>query len=120
MNWRTHPDCPQSGRILCSVEDVPDEGGFEVSFGAGKEPFRVLLLRQGDKVWAYLNSCPHFSLPLNFNPQTFVTLDGLVMCAHHTAFFKFEDGDCVDGPCAGTGLTAIPIERRGSEVFLSS
>ena len=116
MSWRVHPDCPKTGSPLCRLADIPDEGGFEVTFGEGKENFRILLLRQGEKFWCYLNNCPHFSLPLNYHPQTFVTLDGLIMCAHHTAFFKFEDGGCVDGPCSGTGLTALPARLIGSQI----
>jgi len=102
------------------MEEIPEGGGREVDFGAGKENFKVLLLRQGDRVWAYQNLCPHFSLPLNFHPQTFVTLDDLVMCSHHTAFFRFEDGACVDGPCGNVGLTALPFHRRGDALLFGT
>jgi len=120
MNWRLHPACPPDGAVLCSVDDVPDEGGHEVSFGDARQPLRLLLLRRGQQVWGYENVCPHFSLPLNFDPQTFVTLDGLVMCAHHTAFFRFEDGHCVDGPCAGAGLTPVQLRCEGGRVRLAA
>jgi nitrite reductase/ring-hydroxylating ferredoxin subunit len=116
--WCDHPACPPSGTVLCDVSDVPDEGGREIVFGTDREPLRILLLRQGAAVWGYENNCPHFSLPLNFDPQVFVTLDGMVMCAHHTAFFKFEDGSCVDGPCAGAGLTPIAVQCRDGQVVL--
>jgi nitrite reductase/ring-hydroxylating ferredoxin subunit len=116
MTWREHPSCPAPGQVLCDVADIPDDGGHEVTFGPEREPLRLLLLRQGQQVWAYENNCPHFSLPLNFEPQVFVTIDGLVMCAHHTAFFKFEDGSCVEGPCGGTGLTAVTVHCRAGRV----
>lgn len=119
MGWREHPACPAPGTPLCAIGDIPDEGGYELTFGE-REPLRLLLLRQGQRVWAYENVCPHFSLPLNYDPQTFVTLDGLIMCAHHTAFFKFDDGSCVDGPCAGAGLTAVPVECREGQVTMAS
>lgn len=106
--------------MLRNEDDIPNDGGREVTFGSGLEPLRLLLLRQGERVWAYENVCPHFSLPLNFDPQVFVTLDGLVMCAHHTAFFKFEDGSCVDGPCAGTGLSPIVVHCRDGRVVLGT
>jgi nitrite reductase/ring-hydroxylating ferredoxin subunit len=105
MHWREHPSCPPDGAELCRLADVPDEGGYEIAFGG--------------QVWAYENCCPHFSLPLNFDPQTFVTLDGLVMCAHHTAFFRFDDGKCVDGPCTGAGLPPIPVHCDDGTVRLS-
>lgn len=118
MSWRDHPACPVKGTVLCDVSEIPDEGGREVSFGSEREPLRFLLLRQGSAVWGYENVCPHFSLPLNFDPQVFVTLDGVIMCAHHTAFFKFDDGSCIDGPCAGSGLTPVPVHCRGGQVVL--
>lgn len=120
MNWNEHPDCPAGGTRLCGLGDIPEQGGFEVQFGEGKENFRVLLLRQGERVWCYLNFCPHFSIPLNYQPQTFLTLDDMVVCAHHTAFFRIEDGACVDGPCAGNGLVALPFYIEGPAVHFGA
>ncbi len=120
VNWQQHPDCPAEGTRLCTIDEIPDQGGHEVSCGDGRENFRVLLLRQGEQVWSYVNFCPHFSLPLNYEPQTFVTLDGLIMCAHHTAFFNFNDGRCVDGPCIGDGLVALPVHVDGNMVYFGA
>jgi nitrite reductase/ring-hydroxylating ferredoxin subunit len=112
MTWRQLPFAPAPGTPLCRLDEIADGSGLEVTFGAGSEPFRVLLLRRGDTVWAYLNRCPHFSLPLNYEPQQFVTLDAeVIMCAHHAAFFRFDDGVCFDGPCMGASLEAIPLQR---------
>ena len=117
MSWQRNPNRPGSGVRLCALSDVVDQGGFEVVFGEGEQAFRILLLRSGQKVWSYINNCPHFSLPLNFQPQTFVTFEDMVVCAHHTAFFKFNDGSCTDGPCAGTGLAPVPSYQKDGEVF---
>jgi nitrite reductase/ring-hydroxylating ferredoxin subunit len=120
LSWQDHPDCPANGARLCRVEEIPDQSGWEVCFGSGKENFKILLLRQGQLVWSYLNFCPHFSLPLNYQPQTFVTLDGLIMCAHHTAFFNFDDGRCVDGPCVGDGLIPLPCFIQEGVVYFGA
>ena len=120
MSWIEHRDCPRPGTRLCALSDIPDQGGFEVAFGEGDENFRILLLRRGDRFWTYLNNCPHFSLPLNYHPQTFVVMDAMVVCAHHTAFFNFDDGACVDGPCAGTGLTPLPTTFFGGEIYFGA
>lgn len=117
MTWKNHPKCPENGANLCPLGDVPDGGGYEVSFGQGEGSLKLLLLRQGEKCWCYLNNCPHFSLPLNYQPQTFVVMDNMVICAHHTAFFNFENGACVDGPCAGTGLTPVPVFQVDGEIY---
>lgn len=115
--WRDAPFAPASGTFLCFAEEIPEVGGWEVTFGHGKETFRILLMRKSGQVRAYRNLCPHFSLPLNYNPQEFITTeDDLVMCAHHTAFFRIADGVCVDGPCEGTHLESIPISSEGGEI----
>jgi nitrite reductase/ring-hydroxylating ferredoxin subunit len=116
-DWRDLPFAPQPGTSLCRIDEVPDGGGKEIAFGAGREAFRVLLLRRGEHVWAYLNICPHFSIPLNYEPDKFLTFDGeILMCAHHTAFFHFDDGHCFDGPCAGSNLHALPVSREGASI----
>jgi nitrite reductase/ring-hydroxylating ferredoxin subunit len=117
IDWRDLPNAPPPGTALGEVADIPDGSGLERTFGTTREPFRVLLLRRQDRVWAYHNCCPHFSLPLNYEPQTFITLDAeIIMCAHHAAFFRFDDGACVDGPCTGTALRPIPLVRVGSRL----
>ncbi|WP_343049948.1 Rieske (2Fe-2S) protein [Burkholderia guangdongensis] len=78
----------------------------------------IVIVRRGDDAWAYRNVCPHFSIPLNYEPDTFWAYDAQwLMCAHHSAMFRFEDGMCVDGPCEGAALTAIPVRIVDRKVF---
>ena len=89
---------------LCPLDDIADGGsaGFEI---AGK---LVMAIRQGDRVFAYVNSCPHVGTPLDMWPGRFLTRDGeYILCATHGALFRIEDGHCVAGPCVGRGLTPI-------------
>jgi nitrite reductase/ring-hydroxylating ferredoxin subunit len=77
----------------------------------------VILLRRGKDVWAYVNRCPHFSQPLDFEPGEFATYDAqILMCAHHSAMFRFEDGVCVEGPCLGHRLDPVEVEVAGENV----
>ena len=90
-------------------------------FGPAHERLGILLLRRGNEVWGYVNQCPHFSIPLNYEPGVFWTYDGeILMCAHHRAMFRFEDGACFDGPCQGRRLTAIPIKVDRDKVYWSA
>jgi nitrite reductase/ring-hydroxylating ferredoxin subunit len=41
----------------------------------------------------------------------------LLMCAHHSAMFRFEDGLCIDGPCQGAALMAVAIRIEHGQVF---
>ncbi|MBP0595454.1 Rieske (2Fe-2S) protein [Paraburkholderia sp. LEh10] len=98
----------------CLLDDIPDGGGKAVA-EAG-----IVVLRRGDHAWAYRNLCPHFSIPLNYEPDTFWTYEGEhLMCAHHSAMFRFEDGMCVDGPCVGAALTRVPVRVEQRVVVVS-
>ncbi len=119
-DWRDLPSAPTPGTALCALEEITEGGGKEVVFGTGQEAFRVLLLRTGTGVVAYHNCCPHFSLPLNYEPDIFHVFDGdNLMCAHHTAMFKIATGECFDGPCAGAKLTAIPVAVACGKVVIT-
>ena len=112
-----HPYAPASGTSLCAVDDIPDGGGYECGFGPDHDRFLILLLRRGQQVWGYVNRCPHFSIPLSYEPGVLWTYDSeIVMCAHHSAMFRFEDGVCFDGPCAGQHLMRVPVVVKGGWV----
>lgn len=99
--------------------DIPEGQGKELVFGAGKRAFRMFLVRRGRAVWAYVNACPHFQIPLNHR-DTFVNPSAtLIRCASHYALFRFEDGHCVDGPCTGDSLEAIPISVDGDAIRIA-
>jgi len=119
-DWHTLPFAPASGARLCSAAEVPDGQGREIVFGEGKDAFRVVVFRTGEKVIAYHNCCPHFSLPLNYEPDKFHVFDGdVLMCAHHVAMFRLEDGECFDGPCQGSRLTSIAIRNRNGQLSVA-
>jgi nitrite reductase/ring-hydroxylating ferredoxin subunit len=118
-SWRDHPNAPAPGSVLCAVEAIPDGSGYEVIYGEGPRKLRLVAFRDGAAVWAYVNSCPHFSLPLNARPQTFLISErNQVMCAFHCAIFRFDDGACIDGPAVGMGLEAVPVAVKGDQVVI--
>lgn len=107
----------QQHGYLCSLDDVPDGGAVEIKAEEASEA-GIVMLRRGDQAWAYRNVCPHFSIPLNYEPNTFWAYDAeLLMCAHHSAMFRFEDGHCIDGPCEGAALTPVPIRIEQRKIF---
>jgi len=120
-DWRALPHAPAGGTRLCAADDVSEGLGKEIVFGEGKDAFRIVLFRVGERVLAYHNCCPHFSLPLNYEPDLFHLLDGgILMCAHHTAMFRIEDGACIDGPCTGASLTPIALRLAPSGWCIAS
>jgi len=111
---------PPAGLSLCEVAAVPDGGCFGYRFADGERP-GVMICRSGEQVWAYLNICPHLSLPLDSRPGVFM-MDGTeeVMCGFHCAVFRFSDGRCVRGPASPLHLDAIPIEIVDGRVVVKA
>ena len=104
------------GHVLCAIDDIPDPGGKGFTL-AGRPPFFVV--RTGDRVRGYLNTCPHQGTPLDWKPDTFLSYDkSLIQCSTHWARFRIEDGECVAGPCLGKSLGTIAIRNHGGTVVL--
>ncbi|QKH37980.1 Rieske 2Fe-2S domain-containing protein [Achromobacter pestifer] len=103
-----------AGAALCRIEDIPDGGSLSVQIDA--QP--VILLRRGMTVWGYLNRCPHFSVTLDAAHGAVLTYEAQVlMCAHHSALFRFEDGLCIEGPCQGAALDPQPLRVAAGQVY---
>ncbi len=72
----------------------------------------VILIRDkdADTIKAYVNNCPHQQVPLNEAYKVDVNpFAKTLKCSVHDAWFKVEDGECVDGPCLGDHLQPFPI-----------
>ncbi len=106
--------------VLCALNDLADPGskGFAVATPRGAR--EIFVVRRGDAVYGYENSCPHTGVPLDWMPDQFLNLEGdMIQCSTHHALFRIEDGACVAGPCAGRGLQVVGVEVRGGQVVLT-
>lgn len=94
---------------MCKLEELPDGGSR--GFGPAPGGFTGLFaVRRGERVFVYVNSCPHIGLPLNWNPDKFLSVDGNhIICANHGAEFTIEAGLCVRGPCDGRSLESVAV-----------
>lgn len=101
-------NAPAPGTPLCTLEELPDGAGRVFSGDAGGQSCGIIVLRRADAVTAFVNSCPHFQIPLDHNANL-TTLREFVICSHHDAAFRMSDGYCVEGPCEGAALTPVPI-----------
>jgi nitrite reductase/ring-hydroxylating ferredoxin subunit len=109
---------PQSMRLLCRVEDIPDGGsrGFAPAPGGFTGLFAI---RHGERVLIYVNACPHLGVSLDWAPDRFLSADGSrIVCATHGAEFAITDGICLRGPCFGDRLEAVPAEIRDGAVLV--
>lgn len=106
--------------VLCRLDDIPDGGsnGFVAAIPDGTR-HAILAVRQGKRVFAYVNSCPHIGAPLDFLPGRFLNVDGtMILCSTHGALFRIKDGFCVRGPCAGKSLAPIPTIVEDGTVLM--
>jgi nitrite reductase/ring-hydroxylating ferredoxin subunit len=104
---------------VAMLADIPDPGAREFDIGADESRVSGFVVRKNDRVFAYLNTCPHAGRPLNWGPDRFLTRDnGLIMCAGHGALFEIESGLCVAGACLGASLTSLDVEISNGRVLV--
>lgn len=106
---------------LIAIEDIDDGGLAEVEACVDGEPASLILYRDGDRVRAWHNICPHAGRRLDWAPGRFLRgADGALVCAAHGASFDLADGRCVGGPCRGAALSPVAVGVRAGEVHLDA
>lgn len=71
----------------------------------------VVLIKFDDEVKAYVNNCPHQDVPLNEAYKIDVNpFEKTMKCSVHDAFFRIEDGLCVEGPCWDDSLQTLNVQ----------
>jgi nitrite reductase/ring-hydroxylating ferredoxin subunit len=108
-----------AARAICAVDDIPDGGsnGFFEETRDGR--LLYLAVRQGARVFVYVNACPHTGMPLDFKPGQFLNAERtLIQCSTHGAEFRIEDGFCISGPCEGDRLIPVASEIREGRVYV--
>jgi nitrite reductase/ring-hydroxylating ferredoxin subunit len=82
-------------------------------------PFPIVITRQGGKVYAYVNRCPHQDTRLDFEPKQFLDSSfRYLLCGKHGALFDIPTGHCNDGPCKGERLEAVDVIVDQEEVCI--
>ena len=101
---------------LCTLNSIPDgtARGFELD---PETP--ILVVRQGDRAYAYINRCPHVGVQLNWLPDEFMSLDhAYLQCSMHGAQFSVKDGFCLYGPCLGRSLEPLPLRIEQGRITI--
>jgi nitrite reductase/ring-hydroxylating ferredoxin subunit len=107
-------------RVVCRLSELEPQGARGFVIGGGDWPLRGFVVRAGERVFGYVNRCPHAGHPLNLLPDRFLTPDGaLIVCSAHGAVFEKAGGTCLAGPCPGKSLTRVPLEVRCGFVMLA-
>jgi nitrite reductase (NADH) small subunit len=116
-------------RQLVGVRDLDAEGRCIATY-RGRE---LGVFRVGEEYYAYENRCPHAGGPVcqgRIMPRVEAVLDGdryvveerfveaepRIACPWHGWEFDLVTGRSVSDP--GRGLRAIPLERRGDDLYV--
>jgi nitrite reductase/ring-hydroxylating ferredoxin subunit len=106
-------------KTLCRLNDLPDGGASALDLGTEAQPDPVIVLRQGDRVFAYRNECPHTGRRLDWAPGKFLIDGNQLICAAHGACFYIESGRCFAGPARGDALASVAVEVVDGDVILA-
>ena len=112
---------PQSLAAICS-SDALTAGGLGVRFEVADESdtWPAFVVRHSQGLAAYINRCAHLALELDWNQGLFFDVDQRhLICATHGALYTTATGECVGGPCNGSGLAVLQVIETEGTVYLS-
>lgn len=105
-----NPARPAAGTPLCRLDEIADPGAKDFRFRDDDRLFAGFVVRRGDRVFGYVDSCPHNGWPLGGPTGRLLTREhDLILCSGHGALFRIDDGVCTSGPCAGQRLGAWAV-----------
>ena len=105
---------------LCRLDALDATGSLGLTVDLGDGPEEIFVVRRGDVVRAYRNSCPHTGGPLEWLDDRFLDDESeYIVCATHGALFRIEDGYCFAGPCKRQSLSIVPVRVEGDRVVLA-
>ena len=108
---------PAIPSALIAFNAIPDGGFAEVEAVVdGNDAESLLLHRDGDRVRAWLNICPHAGRRLDWAPGQFLkTKEGLLVCAAHGASFELDGGTSFDATLCLQHVGSMPQGSGGGQ-----
>ena len=110
-----------AGVRLGPLEQIADGAArnFVLQLRAGR--FHGFVVRRGERVFGYVDRCPHMGLPLAQALDAYLTADrSLIACSWHGALFDPETGECRGGPCPGQSLTPWPVQVEDGSIVTAA
>jgi nitrite reductase/ring-hydroxylating ferredoxin subunit len=105
----TQPAAPAAlGVRVSNVTTLAHGQSLRFEFQRGKLKEEGFVLRWGDDLYAFANSCPHWSIDLDYGSGEFYDLElDRIVCRTHGALFHPQTGFCEWGPCSGRSLGTL-------------
>jgi nitrite reductase/ring-hydroxylating ferredoxin subunit len=110
---------------ICSMSDIPSQKarGFHlirIAEDGAHQPWPIIVVRWGRRVFGYLNKCPHDGVNLDWERNQFLDPNGVrLMCGKHGAVFDIGTGICADGPCKGRSLTPVALTILDDDICVT-
>jgi nitrite reductase/ring-hydroxylating ferredoxin subunit len=112
----------QSSQQTVRVSDVARLSHGEslrFNFKRGKLREEGFVLRWGEGLYAFANSCPHWSVDLDYGSGDFYDVElERIVCRNHGALFHPQTGFCEWGPCTGLSLERFELTPEGSDAVV--
>lgn len=111
--------------VICDLDDIPTQRArsfnlLRVGANGAPEPWTIVVVRWGRKVFGYVNRCPHDGTKLDWERNQFLDPSGnRLMCGKHGAQFELGTGRCIEGPCRGDHLEPVAVCLIDDEICLA-
>jgi len=111
--------------VICATSNI-DPGCakafslLRVNEAGESRPFPIVIVRKNaQEFFGFVNACPHERLWLNVGSGTFFDEDRkFLRCGRHGAKLEIETGLCVNGPCETASLEPIALAVIRGEVCI--
>jgi naringenin degradation protein FdeD len=105
--------------LACNLDELKRTGGFGLEVDINGRKTQCFLIYHQNKVYSYLNSCPHTGVNLDWVPHQFLDRKKeYIQCSTHGALFNIDDGYCLRGPCVGDQLQIIENDVSKGNIYL--
>jgi nitrite reductase/ring-hydroxylating ferredoxin subunit len=103
---------------VCNLDDIKNNNSLGVSIKVNGTLKKLIVVKSGKHVFAYVNSCPHTGAPLDLRPGQFLNHNKEnIICSTHGALFQIRTGLCIFGPCKDKYLEAITIHIENNKIL---
>lgn len=103
---------------LCKSSEIDDPGSKGFQIKRSRRLVDLFVVHKDGQFHAYLNSCPHTGVNLEWLEDQFLDMDNaFIQCATHDALFDIESGLCLAGPCVDDHLKIVSLEIRDGIIF---
>ena len=105
-------------QYVCQTSELSHAKCREFRSTNDEMPVDAFVVNWHGEFYAYVNSCPHTRITMNWAPdQFFDPTDTLLLCGLHGALFEPDSGLCIRGPCLGQSLTSLAVNTSDGRLF---